>query len=148
MKCKYTKNDMILYYYDEIDPSEGRALEEHIEQCKQCSALWRTTEAMMKTMNIDEPVMSETFWNNYRATVNALIDDKRQGSVPRSYRPGRLQTVAVLVVIIMVAVLGGVRFYTDRQEEAFIQEHFDLITNIDFFENFELLEHLEDLEEV
>lgn len=56
MNCETVTDKLTLYLYDELDPGEQEALEEHAETCEACSERLRQERRFLKTLDQREEV--------------------------------------------------------------------------------------------
>jgi len=147
-RCKDVEKNLILYYYDEVDPSTKAELADHLESCTRCRSSWTQLKTTLDAIKIKEPELSESFWQDYLRKVHQKIEDKRSHRYfPLLLKP-RFVQVVVTVVILLVIGFWGFKFYISKKEDAFIRENYELIKNLELFENFEILRHLDEIEGV
>jgi hypothetical protein len=148
MKCKDIEKNLILYYYDEIDPSAKVELSSHLETCTKCKSSWDQLKTTLDVIKIKEPELSESFWQNYLSKVHERVEGKKSHRYfPLLLKP-RFAQVIVTVVILLIIGFGGFKFYISKKEDTFIRENYELIKNLELFENFEILRHLDEIEGV
>ncbi len=147
MKCNYTDKDLMLYYYEELDPSMTERLESHLKKCSQCTDSLNKLKATLDTIEIKDPEIEESFWTNYRAVVHKKIRERKSQNKTVLLRPRFIQSITA-ALLMLVIVFGGVRLYENRRQEIFIIENYELMMNIEMFEDYEMLQYLEEFEAV
>jgi anti-sigma factor RsiW len=98
--CAEASERIVPWVAGEIEPDEGRALEEHLSACRSCSA---EAERMRRTLDLiasdDVPDPGPVYWSSFGARLSARIEDAR--------RRARLRvSAAVAAAAIVVAVLA------------------------------------------
>ncbi len=147
MKCNYNENDFVLYYYDELGLPERKAFEAHLKDCKRCASSIKKLKASLDSVNMPESELTADSSGQFRRKVYEKIEERSSRNSFILFRPGMVQTSA-LALLLLVTVIGGVRYYDARAERKFIMENYDLMMEIELFEDLEILEYLDEIEEV
>jgi len=142
MKCGETKR-LILYYYGELDEAEKGRIENHLQSCGSCSAAWAELKEKLEGLHCDPPEMSEKYWQEYRREVRRKI-----GNVSRRpfFLSRPLLQGAVTVMALFAVMTAGFHFYRGRQERIMILQNYELISELDLLEDFDLLLSLDEVE--
>ena len=143
MKCKDIERDLILYYYDEIEPSAKAELKAHLESCDNCMSSWERLKDTLDAAKVKELDLPDSFWQRYRSEVYEKIEGKKSFS---PFKMPRFAPAAVMALILFFAVFGGIKLYESKQDEAFISKNYELIKNLEVLEDVEILQHLEEIE--
>lgn len=146
-RCKEIEKDLILYYYEEIDPPTGKSIEEHISVCKSCHNAWENLIDSLNAVKPAEPALSDSFWHGYFDKVYRKIEKRRRPLLSGILRPAFVR-IAVATVLFVVVISGGFKLYQVRQERTFITRNYELIRDIEMFEDFEVIQLLDELEGV
>lgn len=147
MKCKFNEEDLILYYYDELESSVKKQIQSHLEKCGKCVLTLEKLRATLNRIELTEPGLSEVKWDNYRKRIYEKIEGESLRKKPFFFTPRFAQTVAV-AALLLVTVFGGLKFYEKRQSDKFIMENYELMMDLELIEDLEILRYLEEIEEV
>lgn len=147
MSCRYSDDDIVLYYYDELDSAKKQEMEAHINGCARCSSFLKNIKTTMDSIRIDEAEMDTTLRNNFRVKVRERIEKKKSRN-KLFYPLPRATQAAVLTLLIIISVFGGQKYYEVRQERKFIMENYELLENMEMYEELDILMNLEELETV
>lgn len=136
--CRY--DDLIAFYYGEIDNENGRKLERHLECCEDCRRLLAETERLLG--GIETPVLSLS-----SADIERFAD--------RVTNPGRRPMRHVVAWVGSLAVLAVFLFAPDfmpqktqktvespRPSQEMISVDPELLENMELLQNLELLEYM------
>ncbi len=156
MKCKKIQQDMVNYYYQELDNAARSEITRHLETCAAC----RQTYAQIKkvlTMVAKEQVerdKSSAFWQDFQYKVYQKLEAEKAASswwqgllVPRRLMPVLAGAVIMLLIIVTSARLtkhGPEMTSSDLQ----IAQELELIENYELIQDLELLENLPEAEQL
>jgi GTP:adenosylcobinamide-phosphate guanylyltransferase len=147
MNCRYDNRDILLYYYGDLDRIKHEHLNEHLRSCAKCrdrlSGLKDTLDSLPSELRVPEDVDLK----NFHARVRQKLErqNERRSAILLPLKP---VYAVVVIFFVIVTVIGGIKFYNEKQEQRFIMENFELIVNIDMLEDIEIIEHLEEFGEV
>ncbi len=142
MRCPLKDEDLILYYYEELSEKEMQSLGLHLKECKDCSSKWSTLKGKLDQMTFSDPELDERFWQGLAERISQKVSTSRKS---RTFLFPVLKP-ALFLLLIIVMLFTGYRWYITQKEEQFIVENRELLENLELIENLELLEHLEELE--
>jgi len=148
MDCKDVKIRLLDYYYGEVAPPQLTSLEGHLDVCHTCRLEWEGIKRTLDSIEREEELtLPDGFWRDYNHKVYERIDKKRRWKGILSYP--RLVPIAVSILLI-VAIFGGLRIKGVREEvyHAFVVQDYAMMLNLDLLQDFELIQHLEELEGV
>lgn len=147
MNCKDIKNLLVDYYYDEVSPPAKSEIGNHLKECNKCKAEWDEINKSLSEIKTDEPAMTDRFWQNYNAGVHAKIADKKTGLWSWIFRPAYVPAAAGLIILV-IAFLGISRYQYIEEEKTFIAANYELVRDIDMFEEFEMFRDMEEIESI
>jgi len=99
--CAVARERIVPWVAGEIEPDEGRALEEHLSACSACSAeAERTRRTLDLIASDDVPDPGPVYWSSFGARLGTRIEDARRRARRRNV------TAAVAAVAIVVAGLA------------------------------------------
>lgn len=80
---RHASGDLDLYFYDELDPSDRRAVEEHLLACSECRAgldeLRVIREALASRPDVSAPASGD--WSSFMTRLNASLGKERTRTV-------------------------------------------------------------------
>lgn len=151
--CKNFEEDLVLYYYGEINGTEHQRIEQHLSTCRGCRSFVDDLKRVLPPM-AEPQKMPQTFWDNYyRETVAKLAEqDERKNRWRNWLVPMRTWMVpafgtAVVAVLALALVLGKVNIFTDSTPANIPQEILADSNQLEFFQSLDMLESLNKLEE-
>ncbi len=142
MKCEVIREKLIEYYYRELPSDTENLISQHLDQCQSCIEYYNGLSGMLNTLKRKGPEMPERFWSDLRNKVFSRIDRTKNKSI-FILRPVPAFATALLL---MVTLLGGIRYFDSKQTRDFIAQNYGLLQNLELYENLELFEHMEDIE--
>ncbi|MBI5196174.1 MAG: hypothetical protein HZA10_07620 [Nitrospirae bacterium] len=147
MQCKEVQKELVNYYYNEAGNVLKSAVDEHLGYCDNCAS---SLEKLKKTLNgikIKEPALPDAFWKRYSQKVYKKIDSKKPHRERTSwlFRLPRLIPAAAIAMALLAVFWGGIKFYESKQENTFISQNYDFIKNLDLFEEYEILQNLQEI---
>ncbi|HXG50538.1 MAG TPA: zf-HC2 domain-containing protein [candidate division Zixibacteria bacterium] len=152
--CGELEQDLILFYYGDLEGRARRELEAHLPGCPGCSRYLRELRTMLpRTVEPDDP--PPEFWESYDREMRSklqILDERRWSDRWRSWfaRPRwALPALAAAAVLALALTFtldpGGPRRRTPPADEAMI-ELLPIAENLEFFETMEVLDALDVLE--
>ncbi|MBI4709508.1 MAG: hypothetical protein HY759_00065 [Nitrospirae bacterium] len=150
MQCKDVQKELVNYYYNEVSNVIKSAVDEHLEYCNNCASSLEKLKNTLDGIKIEEPVLTDVFWERYSQKVYKKVDGRelRQERKFRLFRLPRLIPAAAAAIVLLTAFWGSVKLYESKQENTFISRNYDLINNLELFEEYELLQNLQEIEAV
>jgi hypothetical protein len=147
MNCRNVKDRLILYYYEELEGKEQESIEEHLSTCTECQRTLNILKEDLDRINIIEPDIQQEDYQRIGIAINQEIDKLSQKKGFLSGLRIRPLYIAVSMLLILAISYGLFKGYERHKEESFISENYELLINLDMFENLELLEHLDEIQE-
>ena len=152
--CENGEQNLVLYYYQELESAERAQVEIHIKDCAACRRALEEMESILPlTVEADEP--PETFWNDYnRVLRHKLADARDKQPWWRSWmavlQPWPRPALAMAAVVALALTLTlGKAFWRTREsppEDEALIEALPLAENLDFFKNMDVLDAMDFLE--
>jgi len=152
MKCQTMDQIFILHYYEELKSSEVQEMEGHIAQCEKCRGSWKGIQAALNLAGKDSygtlpEEMAESFSQEVRKRIET---QKKRGPWVfwPSLHPVPVFSMAVLIGFVFLAMF----FWRDEGlknevAEILFRHEIELVQQLDFFSNVDLLEELDLLTE-
>jgi len=143
MKCS-KRQDLVLYYYGELDEPEEKRLASHLEACGKCSAAWQRLKEELEGLHCEPPEMPESYWRDYQRGVRNKIGKR---SPRRFFFPARpLLQGAITAMLLAAVATAGFHYYRGKQDRIMILQNYELLSELDLLEDFDLLRSLEEVE--
>ena len=153
MECDRIKDELIPYYYKELDTEEESLVKEHLSACDTCSRAFRQIERTLKTVDERsgfEP--TEEFWNSYLEKVYEKVE---RGSfmnrmlVDIFLEPKAVPVTAAGVLVFLMIASSSIYLLNKNRnyEQMQLAQNIDLFRDFDVIEDLEVLENLEFLQE-
>ncbi|SRR5713226_1094142 len=152
--CENMEQDLVLYYYQELEIAPRSGVEVHIKDCAACRLyLDEMASILPLTVKNDEP--PETFWNDYSRQMRQKLADVRDRQPWwRSWtfflqpwpRPA-LAMAAVVALVLTITVGKG--FWSTQEsppDDQALIEVLPVAENLEFFKNMEVLDVMDFLE--
>ena len=155
--CARLEQDLVLFHYGELTGAERQQVEAHLKDCAGCKqSLMEFANLLPKTVLADEP--PQEFWNDYsRELRHKLANLGERGAWWRRlfsiFRPWAMPALATSAVIALALTFTlGKGFWQSRDtpppfDDIFL-EVLPVTENLDFFNNLEVLDALELLEQM
>ncbi len=144
MRCKEIQEELISYYYNELDETSKSEIEQHLRGCSKCISSLERLKTTLNSIEAKEPDLPHVFWQRYRRKVYGKIEGKKR--LKPLWVP-RFAPVAVTIIIALsLSIFGGIRLYESKQEKEFIAKNYELMKNLEFFEDLEILQNMEEIE--
>jgi len=153
--CKSFEEDLVLYYYGEMNDTERGRVERHLSNCAACGRFIGDLRRLLPQMANSE-AFAPSFWDSYyRQTMAKLARREQKESWWRDLlAPARVWmlpafgTAAVAVLAIaLVFNKGDSQRFSDRSMGAIPQEILADANQLEFFKTMDMLEALSKLEE-
>ena len=152
--CGNMEQDLVLYYYSELDDPQRTQVKIHIEHCAGCRLyLDEMAFILPLTEKIDEP--PQIFWDNYTREVRqklATVRDRQPWwrGLATFFQPWAVPAFATAAVVALALTLTlGKGFWRTQEgppdDEAFM-EVLPVAENLEFFQNMEVLDAMDFLE--
>lgn len=152
--CRQFEEDLVLYYYGELDSSERATVKDHVEGCAPCRRYLKELESILPlTLKPDEP--PQAFWDNYSREMRRKLSAIREGksrwqSLASSFRPWAIPVSATAAVVLLALTLSlGKGFWASRevpQEDEAFMEILPAAENLEFFKTMDVLDAMDFLE--
>jgi anti-sigma factor RsiW len=154
--CQQFEEDLVLYYYGELDRSERAAVKSHLLSCDPCRLYLKELESILPlTLKPDEP--PQAFWDNYsrelRHKLSNVRDDKSWWQILASFlQPWAIPLSATAVVALLALTLTlGKGFWGAQevpQDDQAFMEILPAAENLEFFKTMEVLDAMDFLEDM
>ena len=141
MKCRVTDEDLILYYYDELNLAQKRFIAKHLKECSRCNKAMEGLKKVLESVEVREPDLSEVFWQRL---ITKIVEATGTENRKRIHNIQSLLRPVMALLVLLVLALSGYQWYNKRQQQKFIASNVEMLLYLDLFENLEILEHLED----
>jgi len=151
--CASREQDLVLYYYGELNDAERIAVETHIGECAGCGRYLDQMRSILPlTVQADNPAQS--FWDNYSRELRHKLDEKAQRAwwqrVKEWLQPWAIPAMAAaaIAVLALTFTLGKGFFHGNDlpPEDQSLMEALPVAENLEFFANMEILDALDLLE--
>jgi predicted anti-sigma-YlaC factor YlaD len=154
--CTNWEEDLVLYYYGELDGSERATIEGHVQRCEACRSYLKEMESILPlTVEPDEP--PQAFWDNYSREMRGKLTEvtARKSwwqSLASFLQPWAIPVSATAIVAILALTLTlGKGFWSSKEvpqdDEAFL-EILPAAENLEFFKTMEVLDAMDFLEDM
>jgi hypothetical protein len=152
--CRQFEEDLVLYYYGELDSSERATVKDHVQGCDPCRLYLKELESILPlTLKPDEP--PQAFWDNYSREMRRKLDAAREGkswwrSLGSFVQPWAIPVSATAAVALLALTLSlGKGYWAPReipQDDEVFMEILPAAENLEFFETMEVLDAMDFLE--
>jgi len=142
MKCEFVRDQFIDYYYKELPPDAILEISRHLEQCASCKEHYQARIEMLDAIKLKGPEMPERFWSGLLRKIFERIGRTRERRI-FIFRPAPAFATLLLLIVM---IFGGIRYFDSRRTENLIAENFGLLQQFELYENLELFEHMEEIE--
>jgi anti-sigma factor RsiW len=137
------EQDLVTYYYGELDPSARAPLEAHLEGCSACRENLAGIRRLLDRIPREEPELAPADLGRFAARVAARATARRDRRVP--VWGGAIAAATFVVGILLVRWPGSspeIRPAPAPSEIRILSE-LELLQDLDLLENLELLQELE-----
>ena len=152
--CDQSEEDLVLYYYGELNGDERSAVEGHIQSCEPCRLYLKEMESVLPlTVKQDDP--PQPFWDDYSREMRRKLADAQEKrswwqNVASWFQPWAVPALATAAVAILALTFTlGKGFFRPKEappdDQAFI-EMLPVADNLEFFKNMEVLDVMDFLE--
>jgi anti-sigma factor RsiW len=152
--CKELEQDLVLFYYGDLNGTDRSKVEAHLTACPSCALYVKELGAILPiTVQPDEP--EPAFWDNYSREMRrklAEIDERKSWwqAVETWFQPWRLPALATTAVVVLALTLTfGKAVWRDREappDEEALMEVLPMAENLEFFRTMEVLDAMDLLE--
>lgn len=152
--CKALEEDLVLYYYGELDGSDTARIEHHVSDCAGCRHFLGDLQRLLPQMAIPQD-LPQSFWDDYyRETVAKLASHREQRDGWRNlFAPMRMWLIpafgtAAVAAVAFSMILGtpDLDFLRGQAQERIPQEIVIDSDQLEFFKTMDMLESLSALE--
>lgn len=128
MNCSELKSMMWLHICGELEPKISQEVQSHLSSCQICQKEYAAYEIVVSEIKM-KPSLPDSYWDNYTEQVIERL--KPLPAVPRVIF-WRFAAVLGLIAVL----IGGIISYRTEQN----RKMNEIITNLDTFQNLEILE--------
>jgi Putative zinc-finger len=148
--CKSFEEDLVLYYYGEVNDAEKRRIEHHLSVCQSCGRFVDDLRRLLPQM-VKSEEFPQSFWDSYyRETLAKLANQQeRKNSWRNLLAPMKVWmlpafgTVAVAVLAIgLVFTKGQLPSFMETSSDNIPQEVLADANQLEFFESMDMFEWL------
>ncbi|NIM59073.1 MAG: hypothetical protein GTO16_09055 [Candidatus Aminicenantes bacterium] len=116
MKCKKYEEKIILHLYGELDEKERAELENHINECRECSRDFAYTKKVFKELDKSKREIPEANWEKCWREIDADIHKKPAHQKSYFFFPRwAYAAAALLLVFVLGAIIGRFLFFQGQQ---------------------------------
>jgi anti-sigma factor RsiW len=151
--CANNEQDLVLYYYGELNEAERAAIEAHTGTCSGCRSYLEQIAAILpRTAQADEP--GQAFWDQYSREMRRKLDEAGSRSwrqiIAEWLQSWRVPAMAAAAVAVMALTFTlGKGFFRAKDappEDQSLMEVLPVAENLEFFNNMEMLDAMDLLE--
>jgi len=148
MKCQKIGQDLVAYYYKELEPAESNMIEEHLKTCQLCrQALAELEKTLALIDQKGEVTRSEEFWEAYTDKVYRKIEE--DSFLVRLYRDifiqPKLAPVLATSLLLICLVISSSLYLVNKNKR---YEELQLAQGIELFEDYEVIQDLDVINQV
>jgi predicted anti-sigma-YlaC factor YlaD len=154
--CQNMEQDLVLYYYRELESADEKAVQLHLENCSACRGYLQNMTALLPlTVLTEEP--TEAFWDSYNREMRqklAQVKEKKTWwhSLISLFQPWPVPAIAVVTVAALALTITLGKGFRSASEipsnDQDLIEVLPLAENLDFFKNMEVLDSMDFLEQM
>ena len=154
--CDNMEQDLVLYYYHELQISEQSNIELHLKDCEGCRLyLDEMASILPLTVTADEP--PQAFWDRYSREMRQKLADAREKQswwrkLASLFQPWPVPAIATAAVVALALSFTIGKGFRPTQEappdDEALMEVLPLTENLDFFKNMEVLDAMDVLEQM
>lgn len=153
MKCDEIQNELIPYYYKELDSEKRAVVDTHLKECQTCRDMLKEIEETLSLVDKRVSVEpKEELWDSYLDNVYEKIDES--SFFPRLYKniflEPKLAPILAASLLVTILVTSSSLYLINKNktyEQMQLAQNIDLFMDFDVIQNLDLLENLELLEE-
>jgi len=152
--CRNLEEDLVLYYYGELNESARSNCEAHLKICETCRASLAEMRSLLPmTAAHDEP--AQAFWDDYSREMRRKLDAvaeretwwRRIVGLAAPFPVPALATGAVLLLTLTLTLGKGLwQSSTSAPDDEALIEVLPMAEQLDFFSDMEILDNLDLLE--
>jgi hypothetical protein len=154
--CPNMEQDLVLYYYRELESADEKSVQLHLETCSACRAYLQSMTALLPlTVLTEEP--TQAFWDNYNREMRqklAEVNEKKTWwhSLTALFQPWPIPAIAVAAVAALALTITLGKGFRPASEippnDQDLIEVLPLAENLEFFKNMEVLDSMDFLEQI
>ncbi|MFH1784396.1 MAG: hypothetical protein ABH868_05830 [bacterium] len=153
MKCSHIKDELIQYYYKELNPEKESHVKEHLNSCDTCrqafDEIGRTLRLVDQKVGF-EP--TEEFWNSYLDKVYDKVDRGSFASrllidIFLEPKPVPVTVASILIFLMLASSSIYLVNKSSNYEQMQLAQNIDLFRDFDVIQDLEVLENMEFLQE-
>ncbi|HXG50288.1 MAG TPA: zf-HC2 domain-containing protein [candidate division Zixibacteria bacterium] len=144
--CKQLAEDLVLYYYGELEAGDRPRVEAHVERCVSCRGFLDDLRRLLPAMAKSDP-LPESFWDDYYREMVAKLSayQERRSWWKEFLAPMRSWAIpafgtAMAVVLGLGLTLTSLKWNKARQPEPIPQEILSDANKLEFFKSMDLVE--------
>ncbi len=153
MKCDEIQNELILYYYKELDSEKSAVVDTHLKQCQTCRDMLKEIEETLRLVDQRRDIEpGEELWDSYLDNVYQKIDES--SPLARFYKnvfiEPKLAPILATSLLVIILVASSSLYLVNKNktyEQMQLAQNIDLFMDFDLIQNLDLLENLELLQE-
>lgn len=116
MRCKKYEEKIILHLYGELNEKERAELENHINECPECSRDFAYTKKVFKALDKSKQEIPEANWEKCWREINAGAHKKPTLQKSSFFFPRWAYAAAVLLLVFVLgAIIGRFLFFPGQQ---------------------------------
>ena len=116
MKCKKYEEQIILHLYGELDEKERAELENHINECPECSRDFAYTKKVFKALDKIKQEIPEANWEKCWREIDTGAHKKPRLQKSSFFFPRWVYAAAaLLLVFVLGAIIGRFLFFPGQQ---------------------------------
>ena len=116
MKCKKYEEKIILYLYGELGEKERAELENHINECPECSRDFAYTKKVFKALDKSKEKIPEANWEKCWREIDTRAHKKPTLQKSSFFFPRwAYAAAALLLVFVLGAIIGRFLFFPGQQ---------------------------------
>ena len=152
--CDQFEQELILYYYGELGPTDRTQLETHVAGCDPCRLYLKEMASLLPmTVAADDP--PQAFWDDYSREMRHKLAAARESRSWWHNMAWRLQpwwvpvfATSAVIALALTLTLGKGLWQTKEvpQDDEVFMETLPMAENLDFFSNLEVLDSMDLLE--
>jgi len=152
--CRNLEEDLVLYYYGDLNESARSNCEAHLKNCETCRASLAEMRSLLPmTAAHDEP--AQAFWDDYSREMRRKLDAvaeretwwRRIVDLATPLPVPALATGAVLLLALTLTLGKGLwQSSTSAPDDEVLIEVLPMAEQLDFFSDMEILDNLDLLE--
>lgn len=144
--CKNFEEDLVLYYYGEVNDAEKQRIEQHLSGCQSCGRFVGDLRRLLPQMAISQE-FPQSFWDAYyRETLAKLAKQEAESHWWKNlFAPMKMwmlpafgtAAVAVLAIGLLLGKGDSTRFF-EKSPDAIPQEILADAKELEFFESLDM----------